>query len=544
MSSRATPAELAADPSNRWFWRFPMRRLAAEEVRDAMLAVGGVLRYKAGGPSIYPPIPREVLAGQSVPGSGWKTSPPDEAARRSIYVHVKRSLLVPIMAVHDAADTDSSCPVRYTTTVPTQALGMLNGEFANEQAAHLADRLRREAPGDIAAQVRRAIRLTTARDPDKDEVRGDLEFVRTLMDRVAARRAYGLVAILPDDPQCQRLRLPRLTESPPWTPHPRLRPAGHATTSFCGRTRREFLWEIGGGFGSVALAGMLGDSFLGRQAVAADGVTPFVNPMAPRKPSLPAKAKSVIFLFMYGGPSHVDTFDYKPKLYPMDGKTIAVKTFGRGGKKDGGRVVGPKWAFRQYGECGKWVSDLFPNLGTCVDDIAFLHSMYAESPIHGSAMLHDELRPAPQRASLPGHVGHLRAGEREREPAGVRGHARPDRRPDQRRQELVERLHAGGLSGDGPPFRRHADPRPGLADRDRPGRPPAAPGPAPRRRTRPTSPPAPIIPSWPRGSPATSWPSRCSAPRRRPSTSPENRPRPWPSTGSTSPARPTSAASA
>ncbi len=160
-----------------------------------------------------------------------------------------------------------------------------------------------------------------------------------------------------------------------------------AHSSFCGRTRREFLWEIGGGFGSVALAGLLGDGFLARQCVAADGVTPFVNPMAPRRPPLPAKARSVIFLFMYGGPSHVDTFDYKPKLYPMDGQTIAVKTFGRGGKRNEGRIVGPKWAFRQYGECGKWVSDLFPHLGTCVDDIAFLHSMYAESPIHGSAML-------------------------------------------------------------------------------------------------------------------------------------------------------------
>ncbi len=160
-----------------------------------------------------------------------------------------------------------------------------------------------------------------------------------------------------------------------------------AHSSFCGRTRREFLWEIGGGFGSVALAGLLGDGFLSRQSVAADGVTPFLNPMAPKTPLLPAKAKSVIFLFMYGGPSHVDTFDYKPDLYPMDGKTIAVKTFGRGGKRNQGRVVGPKWAFRPYGECGKWVSDLFPHLGTCVDDIAFLHSMYAESPIHGSAML-------------------------------------------------------------------------------------------------------------------------------------------------------------
>ncbi|MGP0064604.1 MAG: PSD1 and planctomycete cytochrome C domain-containing protein [Isosphaeraceae bacterium] len=183
MSSRATPAELAADPSDRWFWRFPMRRLAAEEVRDAMLAVSGDLRYKAGGPSVYPPIPREVMAGQSVPGSGWKTSTPDEAARRSVYVHVKRSLLVPILAVHDAADTDSSCPVRYTTTVPTQALGMLNGAFANEQAVHLAERLRREAPGDLDAQVRRALRLTAARNADQDEVRGDVEFIQTLMER-------------------------------------------------------------------------------------------------------------------------------------------------------------------------------------------------------------------------------------------------------------------------------------------------------------------------------------------------------------------------
>ena len=90
---------------------------------------------------------------------------------------------------------------------------------------------------------------------------------------------------------------------------------------------------------------------------------------------------------MYGGPSHIDTFDYKPKLYPLDGRTITVQTFGRGGHRNLGRVVGPKWNFHQYGQCGKWVSDLFPNLATCVDDIAFLHSMYAESPQHGSAML-------------------------------------------------------------------------------------------------------------------------------------------------------------
>jgi hypothetical protein len=156
---------------------------------------------------------------------------------------------------------------------------------------------------------------------------------------------------------------------------------------FCGRTRREFIWEAGAGFTSVALAGLLSQDFFARQSHAADGVTRLANPLAPRDPHFDAKAKSVIFLFMYGGPSHIDTFDYKPNLYALDGKTVPVQTFGRGGKKNEGRVVGPKWKFQQYGQCGKWVSDLFPQLGTCVDEIAFIHSMYADSPIHGSAML-------------------------------------------------------------------------------------------------------------------------------------------------------------
>ncbi len=157
---------------------------------------------------------------------------------------------------------------------------------------------------------------------------------------------------------------------------------------FCGQTRREFLWQAGGGFMSLALAQMLGDDgFLSKQALAADGKSAFVNPLAPKKPHMPAKAKSVIFLYMYGGPSQIDTFDYKPAMKGMDGKTIAVKTFGRGGKKNQGRIVETRFAFAQYGQSGAWVSDIFPNLATCVDDIAFIKSMTADSPIHGSAML-------------------------------------------------------------------------------------------------------------------------------------------------------------
>ncbi|CAN5892225.1 DUF1501 domain-containing protein [soil metagenome] len=157
--------------------------------------------------------------------------------------------------------------------------------------------------------------------------------------------------------------------------------------SFCGRTRREFLWQSGVGFTSLGLIDLLGrDGFFSDNAKAADTAR-YVNPLAPRSPHHEPKAKSVIFLFMYGGPSHIDTFDYKPDLFRLDGQTVAVKTKGRGGSRNQGRIVGPKWKFRQYGESGQWVSDLFPHLATCVDELAFLKSMTADSPIHGSAML-------------------------------------------------------------------------------------------------------------------------------------------------------------
>jgi hypothetical protein len=197
MSARASPDALRLDPANAHFGRFNMRRLTAEEIRDSLLAISGTLNLKAGGLSVYPPIPQEVLAGQSMPGSGWPTSPPEESARRSVYVHVKRSLLVPVLAVHDQADTDNSCPVRFTTTVPTQALGMLNGAFTNEQAAALAARLGREAPGDLAGQVRRAIRLTTGRAPPADELDRDVAFVRGLEAKGVAEplKQYCLLAL-------------------------------------------------------------------------------------------------------------------------------------------------------------------------------------------------------------------------------------------------------------------------------------------------------------------------------------------------------------
>ena len=201
-SSTADAADMKSDPANTYLWRFNMRRLNAEEIRDSILKVAGNLDATMFGPSVFPKIPKEVLAGQSNPGEHWHFNParPKEGNRRTVYVSVKRSLQVPILSHHDQADSDNSCPVRYTTTVPTQALGMLNGEFTNEQAAALAERLRKEHPDDLAAQVARGIRLTTGRIPKDDEVAKDVAFLAALkakhkLDDAKALGQYSLLLL-------------------------------------------------------------------------------------------------------------------------------------------------------------------------------------------------------------------------------------------------------------------------------------------------------------------------------------------------------------
>ncbi len=122
------------DPDNQLFWRQGVRRLSAEQVRDSVLAVSGQLNEEQFGPSIFQTLSAEVLASQSVPGSGWGQSSPAEQARRSIYIRVKRSLPVPMLAAFDFPETDISCEARFLTTQPAQALGMLNSEWMQDQA--------------------------------------------------------------------------------------------------------------------------------------------------------------------------------------------------------------------------------------------------------------------------------------------------------------------------------------------------------------------------------------------------------------------------
>ena len=180
MSSHGRADALAADPANDSFWRFDMRRLTAEEIRDSILAISGSLNLKTSGPGIYVDIPKEVLAGQSQPGNGWGKSPLSEQARRSVYIHVKRSLLTPILESFDLAETDRSAPVRFATIQPTQALGMFNGPFLNRQADLFAARLRRESGGRPDQQVRLALYLATSRLPTDAEIQHGVGLIKAL----------------------------------------------------------------------------------------------------------------------------------------------------------------------------------------------------------------------------------------------------------------------------------------------------------------------------------------------------------------------------
>ncbi len=165
------------DSANDTFWRFDTRRLSGEEIRDSVLAANGSLNLKLGGPSVFPPIPAEVLATASRPEEAWGDSSDADDHRRSAYIFVKRSLQEPLLASFDQADTDGSCPVRFTSIQPTQALTMVNGEFAQEQSRAFARRLRQECGSDDAACVARSIALALSRSASASEIKDGMAFI-------------------------------------------------------------------------------------------------------------------------------------------------------------------------------------------------------------------------------------------------------------------------------------------------------------------------------------------------------------------------------
>ena len=145
--------------------------------------------------------------------------------------------------------------------------------------------------------------------------------------------------------------------------------------------RRELLKSAACGFGGLALAGI---STANAASIAA------TSPWQARATQFPARAKRVIFIFMQGGPSHVDTFDYKPRLAEEHGKKLAFKDsrkLAKTGMSGNEEVMKSPWEFKQYGECGRWVSELFPSIAQHVDDLTFVHSLHTNGVAHGPATI-------------------------------------------------------------------------------------------------------------------------------------------------------------
>ena len=200
MSSAVRPEAVKIDPINNLMWRFEMRRLSAEEIRDSILAVNQSLNLsKMFGASIYPKIEKEVLQGQSRPGENWGNSSEEDINRRSIYIHIKRSLPVPLLQSFDVADPDTSCPVRFNTVQPTQALAMINSEFINEQAQKFANYLQENSPDDLPGQIEVALYQVLQRKPDRREIERGIEFVNRMNQRDGDRqdglRLFCVVAL-------------------------------------------------------------------------------------------------------------------------------------------------------------------------------------------------------------------------------------------------------------------------------------------------------------------------------------------------------------
>lgn len=169
MSSRSRDDAAGVDPNNELFWRFNPRRLSAEEVRDSILAVNRSLNRKQYGPSFYPKLSREVLAGQSRPGAGWGNSSEEDQNRRSVYIHVKRSLLTPLLSAFDFPDPDLTCEDRFATLQPGQALSLLNSDNIHRQANRLAESIGANE-SDNEKIVRDVIDAVLSRQASKEEV--------------------------------------------------------------------------------------------------------------------------------------------------------------------------------------------------------------------------------------------------------------------------------------------------------------------------------------------------------------------------------------
>jgi uncharacterized protein (DUF1501 family) len=433
MSSIGTARSLAADPQNRLLSRFPRRRLSAEELRDATLAVSGELNPKPFGPPVVPPVEDFELAG--IRNANWQvTADPAEHARRSVYLAVRRSVTTAFAAAFDAPDSVSSCAARMTTVVPAQSLAMWNSRDSLGRARALADRLC-GSPG----RPRRA----SGASPPSSSPRG--------RSPCAAPRASP-PPLSPPRPGHRRLgRRGRTSRRPSRRPaRPGSSGAWHFSTATSSSmsinphsppifSRRQALARAGAGFGSLALAHLLHEQNLLASDAAASPAAPTPrparahppapHPLAPRPPHHAPKARAIIHLFMHGGPSQVDTFDPKPALDRSDGQPPPAEyhnlqlQFTDVRKQ---KLMRSRMTFRKCGQSGIDICDALPRLQGVADELCVIRSMHHEVFNHAPGIwLHNTGSSVAGRPSLGSWLAYGLGSEARDLPAFVVMNAQP-----------------------------------------------------------------------------------------------------------------------
>ena len=369
LSSNFDRAAAARDPENRWLWRMNRRRLQAEALRDGLLAVSGQLD----------PSPAEsVVADLNVQatGVGVKPNKPVRSVRRTVYLPVIRNDLPALFQLFDFGDSLSVNGRRSTTNVAPQALFMMNSPLVLEAATRTAASVLagRDAPDERQVLERLYLRIL-GRPPRADEIEPSLALVHAALSESA-----GSEPAAPDRRSRRRRESGRGRSS---ATRCSVRRASSISieegrmfgSQPIGISRRALLKDAACGFGYLAFAG------LASQAAAAER-----NPLAAKPPHFAARAKRVIFLFMHGGPSQVDTFDYKPTLREVLGQAGPLREASAADgprKKKTPLLRESPWKFAQHGQSGRWVSELFPHVARHVDDLCVINSMHTEGRAHG-----------------------------------------------------------------------------------------------------------------------------------------------------------------
>ena len=355
-SSTPSPEALERDAENRLLSHMNRRRLFPEEIRDSMLQSSGALNLKMGGRPVVPPVAREELYGlsQSADNMWIITANAEEQNRRSIYMLSRRTFRPAMFESFDAPDGIRSCSRREASNTAPQSLTLLNGRWTVDESKRLAAAVAKDDAGESAVATS-AWRRILGRDPDSEELERARKFVRD-----------------------QKSELGSLSGAAPNWPELCSTPTNSCTWTDCHETFIETRSVDASrpGFGSVALASML-------EAASR-------NPLAPKAAHQAAKAKSVIYLFMHGGVSHVDTFDPKPELAKRSGECISADA-AKGLKTNRidfskAPMRGSPWKFERRGQSGMEISELFPNIGSKADEIALIRSCYGEAFDHAPAI--------------------------------------------------------------------------------------------------------------------------------------------------------------